>query len=330
MKKEHLEFLVCPETGRPLLLEVIEAGSNDRVKEGALNEPISGKRYPIVNFIPRFVPAENYASNFGYQWNLHRNTQQDEYAQITLSKDRYFNETRWGNNLRGQLIVEVGSGAGRFTKHAVSTGATIISLDYSNAVEANYQINGQNDNLLIIQADVYFMPFKRNSFDKIFCFGMLQHTPNPEKSFYNIVSYLKEGGEIASDIYLKSWKDFFHARTYVRLFTKSYQPEKLYEFTRKYVDFFWPLAKLLRKTRAGQKFISRIIADRSDILPNSDDDLLKEWTYLDTFDWFSPAYDFPQTLRRFLGWHKNANLIDIDVHYGYNGIEGRGVRGELN
>lgn len=328
MRKEHLELLVCPETGRPLTLDVLEVGSNERVKEGKLIEQLSGKSYPIVNFIPRFVSAENYASNFGYQWNLHRNTQQDEYAQITLSKERFFNETRWGHNLEGQVIAEVGCGAGRFTKHAVSTGATIISFDYSNAVEANYQVNGQNDNLLIIQADVYLMPFKKNFFDKIFCFGMLQHTPNPEQSFYNVVSYLKENGKIASDIYLKSWKDIFHARTYVRVFTKSYPPEKLYKFTCKYVDFFWPLAKRLRRSYVGQKLISRVIADRSDILPNSDDKLLKEWAYLDTFDWFSPTYDFPQTLKRFLDWHKNADLVDIDVHYGYNGIEGRGSKGK--
>ena len=58
MRLDHLNYLVCPKTGRPLELNeryVLEKG---RVKQGELLEPDSGSRYPIVNFIPRFVPQE--------------------------------------------------------------------------------------------------------------------------------------------------------------------------------------------------------------------------------------------------------------------------------
>lgn len=326
MNKDHVKLLVCPETARSLELKVLELGSDDRVKEGILTEPFSGKEYPITNFIPRFVPKSNYATSFGYQWNLHKSTQQDEYAKTELSSDRFFKETKWNHDLQGQIVLEVGCGAGRFTKHAVSTGATVISFDYSNAVEANYQVNGAHNNLLLLQADVYAMPLRKESIDKAFCFGVLQHTPNPERSFHSILSCLKSGGSIATDIYLKSWKSYFHIKPYVRFFVKNFPPESLYNFTRNYVNFFWPMARILRTSAAGQKFISRFVADRSEQLSGASDELLKEWAYLDTFDWFSPAYDFPQTLRRFERWHKDANLTNIDVRYGYNGVEGRGVK----
>ena len=39
-------------------------------------------------------------------------------------------------------ILEVGSGAGRFTEVLVTTGATVISCDLSSAVDANYRNNG--------------------------------------------------------------------------------------------------------------------------------------------------------------------------------------------
>ena len=325
VRQKHLFLLVCPQTKRPLELSITEI-IKDRIKEGFLHEPVSGNKYPIVNYIPRFVPAENYAGNFGFQWNLHWQTQQDQYANVNLSGNRFLLETKWNNNLEGELMLEAGSGAGRFTKHAVETKATVISFDYSGAVDANYKVNGAYENLLLLQADIFNMPFKKNLFDKAFCFGVLQHTPDPEKAFLSIVEHIKPGGRIASDVYLKSWKNYFHVKPYVRSFVRKLSPEKLYKFTKKYVDFFWPVARLTRKSKLGQKLISRFIAERSEQLGNVDDDLIREWTYLDTFDWFSPAYDQPQTKAQFLAWHQRAKLDNIDVNYGFNGVEGRATK----
>jgi hypothetical protein len=54
--------------------------------------------------------------------------------------------------------------------------------------------------------------------------------------------------------------------------------------------------------------------------------ILKEWAYLDTFDMLSPRYDYPQSLKTVKSWFHDAKLSDIDIHYGYNGIEGRGTK----
>jgi SAM-dependent methyltransferase len=326
MKKDHLPLLVCPKTKRPLELKVVKTGSDDRVEEGVLIEPISGNEYPIVNYIPRFVPRENYANSFGFQWNLHWQTQQDEYAKVDVSGTRFFHETKWGKDLKGQVMLEAGCGAGRFTRHAVSTKAMVISFDYSNAVDANYKVNGGFENLLLLQADIFNMPFSENYFDKVFCFGVLQHTPDPEKAFYSLVNHLKPGGKIATDIYLKSWKNYFHVKPYVRAFVKKLAPESLYKFTKKYVNFFWPVARIARRSKVGQKLISRFVAERSDQLGKADDKLIREWAYLDTFDWFSPAFDQPKRLKEFKAWHHRAKLQNVEVHYGFNGIEARATK----
>lgn len=326
MKKKDLSLLACPQTKRPLQLVVSETGDHERVKEGYLVEPVSGHQYPIISFIPRFVPKENYAGSFGFQWNEHWQTQQDQYANVNISGNRFLNETKWDENLEGQVILEAGCGAGRFTKYAVNTKATVISFDYSHAVDANYKVNGMHENLLLLQADIFNMPFRENFFDKAFCFGVLQHTPDPEKAFACIVQHIRPGGNIASDVYLKSWKNYFHVKPYVRPFVKKLSPEALYKFTKKYVNFFWPLARIARKSKLGQKMISRFIAERSEQLGNVSDDLIREWAYLDTFDWFSPAFDQPQTRAQFFAWHKRAQLDNIDVHYGFNGVEGRATK----
>ncbi len=325
MHPHHLPLLVCPRSLKPLSLLDAEYGG-ERVQSGRLVESDSGHEYPIRNFIPRFVPAENYAGSFGFQWNLFKKTQADSFSGKNISAERFAKETRWGDQLGGQLLLEAGSGAGRFTPHALGTGATIVSFDFSHAVDANYELNGAHPNLLLVQASLYEMPFARESFDKAFCFGVLQHTPDPQKSFLALPPMLKSGGKLATDIYLSTWLNALHVKYYMRLFTAGRDPERLFNFTRKYVGFWWPLAKLVRGNRVGQKAISRLIAERSNYL-DADDATQREWADLDTFDWFSPAYDQPQTVAGFRRWHEEAGLSDIDVHRGYNGVEARATKG---
>jgi SAM-dependent methyltransferase len=326
MKPDHLKFLVCPKTKQPLEIKFSSVVENSRIREGMLIEPIARHEYPIINFIPRFVTQENYAQNFGVEWNIHNLTQYDECSGFSVTKERFEKETKWGKDLRGETILEIGSGSGRFTKYALATGAFVVSFDYSEAVEANYRSNGNHENLLLVQASVYEMPFRKDFFDRAFCFGVLQHTPDPEKSFFSIVEHLKPDGVIASDIYVKDIRHWLlQTKYWVRPFIKKDNPRKLYETTKKYVDFLWPLARVIRRLPGIGYAINwrLLVADYSKVLPNADDTILKEWAYLDTFDMLSPVYDKPQTLRTFKRWHEAAGLTDIDVLYGFNGIEGR-------
>ena len=86
----------------------------------------------------------------------------------------------------------------------------------------------------------------------------------------------------------------------------------------------WPLStKLMKIPKIGNSLNWRLlIGDYSSY--GLSDALLKEWAYLDTFDMLSPRYDSPQTISTIRRWFVEAGLIDIDVHYGYNGVEGRG------
>lgn len=332
MHRQHLDLLVCPRTKLPLIFKenslIIE---NGQIKEGLLSEPISGNEYPIINFIPRFVPSDNYANNFGLEWNIHSKTQYDDYSGLNISKERFENETQWSRNLHGEIILECGSGSGRFTKHALDTGAIIVSFDYSNAVEANFKSNGHHENLLLVQADIYQMPFRKYFFNKVFCFGVLQHTPDPEKAFKSIVDHMQPGGIIATDIYRKYWYSLIMPRNLIRHFTTHLDPGNLYKYIKNYITFMWPVVKAARKIpRIGYLIIFNIffIADYAAIMNNSPDSLVMEWAYLDTYDMLSPKFENLVTLLTFKQWHEDVGLINIDVRYGYNGIEGHGIQPE--
>ena len=330
MKEEHLYLLACPETGRRLHLKNAKCDGHGDIVAGLLCEPESGNEYPIAKHIPRFVPPENYAESFGFQWKVHARTQHDAYSGVDVSGNRFRQETKWGSGLDGEVILEAGSGAGRFTPHALATGAMVVSFDCSNAVESHYKVEGQHERLLILQADIYKMPFRPGTFDKAYCFGVLQHTPDPETAFYEIVKFLRLNGRVASDIYLDSFRRWLHIKTWARPFLTNYEPEELYQLTKTYVDLLWPLARLMRRSDLGQKIIARFVPDASEQLGGVDDEVLKEWAYLDTFDWVSPVYDDPQTVSRFRSWHEEAGLVDVDVHRGFNGVEGRGTKSAVS
>jgi hypothetical protein len=49
-------------------------------------------------------------------------------------------------------------------------------------------------------------------------------------------------------------------------------------------------------------------------------EMLKEWSYLDTFDMLAPRYDRPATLKTFRGWAAEAGLSDIEAEYTPHGV----------
>ena len=328
MKEKHIKYLICTGCKGDLVICRVLKKNNDSIEEGSLQCSKCQKTYNIVKHIPRFVPLENYASNFGFEWTKHAKTQYDSYSGVKVSEERFFNETRWPRNLSGQTILEVGSGSGRFTEHAISTGAMVVSMDYSYAVDASYASNGGKDNVLIIQGDLYNMPFREDFFDKLFCLGVLQHTPNVEKAFMGLICYLKTGGSLVIDVYRKpeGIKGFLLTKYWARMFTKKISPEILYRWCERYVTFMWPLATLIHKFPYG-KFLNfqLLILDYMGEF-NLSEKMLKKWTILDTFDMLSAVYDKPQSTKAVKQWFAKAKMEDVDVRYGYNGIEGRGTK----
>ena len=328
MRTEHVKYLACPVCRGELTVAVGAAGTEGRVEMGELRCRGCQAAYPVVKSIPRFVPRENYASSFGLEWNEHARTQYDSFTGINVSEKRFFAETGWPRDLKGQVILEVGSGSGRFTEQAASTGAMVVSLDYSFAVEANYKSNGSRDNVLIVQGDIYAMPVRPGFFDKLFCFGVLQHTPDVKRSFFSLPQYLKPGGNMAVDVYrFNPWMWCLLPRRWARLITKRMDPRRLYRWCRRYVTSTWRVSRWVSRHLPYGRLINNwfMIADYEGVF-DLPDHLLKEWSILDTFDGLSPAYDKPQSLRTMKRWFAEAGLQDVQVGYGFNGISGRGTR----
>ena len=292
----------------------MQADTNGRIKTGFLRCAGCAAQYPISRYVPRFVPDEGYVEGFGLQWNIHRRTQYDLTSGITMSRRRFFEETGWPARLESEVIIEAGSGSGRFTEVALGTGAVVLSLDFSNAVDANYASNGDNERLLLVQGDLFQMPFPKGLADRLFCFGVLQHTPNPRLGFEGLADYVRPGGTVVADIYAKTFVRYALATKYwVRPLTRRMPPALLYRLTTRYVDFMWPLARKIRQIpRLGRSLNWRLlIGDYSDV--TADDDVLRDWARLDTFDMLSPRYDKPASFKTVKQWCSDVGLVSPEV-----------------
>jgi SAM-dependent methyltransferase len=321
MTPEQLDGFVDPQSGavlRPSDLR-IEGG---QVREGSLRDESGRVSYPVVDFVPRFVPAANYAGNFGLQWQRHRRTQLDSCNGASYSRDRLLTATGWPARMPGERILEAGSGAGRFTEVLLGTGALVHSFDFSDAVVANRDNNGQHPNLVLFQGDIYRLPLPPGSFDRVVCLGVIQHTPDPARAFQCLARMVKPGGSLVVDAYSTSWKQVLHWKYALRPLVARMDRERLYRLVAWYAPRLMPAARLMRRLagRAGARLVP--ILDQSDkaVPPET----RRDWTILDTYDALSPAYDHPQSASTLRRWFEEGGFTDVTVNAGAIGLDARG------
>lgn len=316
MRREHLPLLACPDCHGPLVLRPTASGDGDRVLAGSLTCAACACEYPIVRGVPRFVSSANYAQGFGFQWARHPRLQFDSCSGVSASTERFFRQTGWPRDLIGEAILEIGCGAGRFTETAAATGATVVSLDYSEAADVNHTNHGHLPNVLVAQADIYRLPVPRAAFDRLFCFGVLQHTPDPERAFLALPSCLKPGGSLAVDVYRKfnGLRRLADTKYWARPLTRRIPHRALYRLVSAYIRCAWPFASRIgRIPRVGTRINWKLlIADQRESV-DLPEHVLRDWAILDTFDMLAPAYDYPQSERDVHRWCSAANLHEARI-----------------
>jgi ubiquinone/menaquinone biosynthesis C-methylase UbiE len=285
----------------------------EHIKEGELT--CGRHRFAVRYFVPRFIQTDVATSAFGFEWNKHPNTQFDSVNGMRLTEDRFYRQTNWPHDLAGQKILEVGSGAGRFTEIALKTGAEVFSVDASHAVDANWSNHGRQSNLTLCQASLYELPFPRGYFDKVFCFGVLQHTPDVSAAFAAIARHVKPGGDLAVDVYNKNYWRNYHTPMYlIRPLTKRISHERLYQCLRWSVPRLLPISTWLGDhiPVVGRQVKALIpIANYDGVFPTQSRDLLEQYSILDTFDTLAPQYVSPQRPETVRQWFLKAGYDNI-------------------
>jgi SAM-dependent methyltransferase len=272
-------------------------------------------RFPIVDGIPRFVPPDNYAASFGFQWNRFRATQLDSHSGRDVSRERFLRATGWKPELlEGKTVLDAGCGSGRFAEIALSLGATVFAVDYSCAVDACRANFPAHPNLHVVQGNIYSLPFAADFFDAIYCLGVLQHTPDPRRAFLALPRHLKAGGKIAVDIYQGGWRRALSAKYWLRPVTSRLPQERLFKAVERSMPLLLGLSRGANRVPGVGHLTRRILpAANYEGMYGLDRRQLREWAVLDTFDMLSPEFDQPQTPRTLHRWTHEAGLQEIEV-----------------
>jgi SAM-dependent methyltransferase len=243
-----------------------------------------GAKWPIIRGVPRFVGSQEYAANFGYEWNRHRRTQLDSETQRRSEETFVASTGLTPEEVRGKLVLDVGVGTGRFSDVVARWGGVPVGVDLSLAVTAaKRNLDRYAPNAFIAQADLFRLPFREGSFDIVFSIGVLHHTPSTREAFRAIASLVKPGGTLAVSVYHDAGDYYRWARRYRRLTTRMSHP---------FLHFLSYLAipryGLVREVRSFSPALAELLKW---LVPMSEDPD-PAWRVLDTFDWYSPRYQW--------------------------------------
>ncbi|MBI4342985.1 MAG: methyltransferase domain-containing protein [Candidatus Omnitrophica bacterium] len=300
MKTALLEWLACPACrGTLRLAQPVHQG--EEIVSGALGCESCSRAYPIVRGIPRFVADDSYAGNFSFEWNRFQTTQLDSRQQRGESERRFRQSLDIPlEQLKGQLVLDAGCGMGRFAEIALHHGATVVAMDLSFAVDAAAKNLSPQPDAHVVQANLFALPFRPETFDLIYSLGVLHHTPNPRKAFEGLVELLKTGGKISVTLYSGYNTVYVRSTSFWRFALKRLPGRWLYRLSHLAIPYY----HLCRIPLLGLGFQALFpISMHPD----------PEWRVLDTFDCYSPTYQSYHTHHEVFRWFKEANLTGVEV-----------------
>jgi SAM-dependent methyltransferase len=297
MRLKLLEVLACPKCGGELACAASETAPDGDVVAGGLACGRCRAAFPIEAGIPRFVPRENYASSFGYQWNLFKSEQIDAANKTGLSELRFHSETGWTKEwLAGKWVLDAGCGAGRFLEVVSREGCEAVGVDLSDATDAARSTLADRPNVHVVQASIYELPFRAGAFDGVYCIGVIQHTPDPDKTLRVLPRVLKAGGRIAVTIYERRPWTKLNTKYLVRPVTRRMNKRLLLYTIKGLMPVLFPVTEVAyRLPLVGRAFmfaipVANYVNERRLSMRQRYD-----WAVLDTFDMLAPHYDQPQT-----------------------------------
>src|SRR4029453_13236586 len=107
--------------------------------------------------------GERTRRSFGYQWTVFgrmTDTFEDDFLNYIAPLGREF--------FRGKLGLDAGCGFGRHLYHAAQFGATMVGLDFSQAIFRAREITTELSNVYLEQADLQGAPLRPGSFDFVY------------------------------------------------------------------------------------------------------------------------------------------------------------------
>ncbi len=206
-----LELLRCPATGEPLqVLAATTRAADGELLEGCVGTATTS--FPVRNGIPRFVEDVSYNASWDYKWRVLDGGRGLNYRILDKTDPAYAIHDIYDRNghdgaafehMRGGIVLDLGCGVGQY---AVKTllehePAKVVAVDLTGGVDIFRRVVEERypqlkARLLIVQANVFALPFAAESFDYVYSLGVLMHTGETLRALGIACGLVRPGGEL--------------------------------------------------------------------------------------------------------------------------------------
>jgi SAM-dependent methyltransferase/uncharacterized protein YbaR (Trm112 family) len=299
MKPRLAELLVCPSCKGELVLRA-DSPSGVEIQSGSLGCPPCGASYPIVRGIPRFVGQDGYAASFGDEWHRFRTVQMDSANGTRESEVAFALKTGLtADDVRGRLVLDAGVGAGRYAEVMARWGAEVVGVDLTRAVDAAAENLRAQPTVHLVQADIFALPFRDQTFDVGYSIGVLHHTPDTAAAFRRVAALVKKGGHLAVYVYFAGGLARYCSDAFRVVTTRLPRP----------VVYWLSVAAIPLYFLHRLPVIGRV---SQTLLPTNMHSNWR-WRWLDTFDWYTPRYQWKHRYPEVIRWFREAGFSDLYV-----------------
>lgn len=145
---------------------------------------------------------EYWDNNFPWSFKG-ENTSYEVRRKLRYQLQDYMHESIGFENYRHKLVLEVGCGGGIDSAEFAKNGAEVVSVDFTNegtrSTRDTLREAGGTPN--VVRASAEKLPFRPDSFDCVYSFGVLHHIPKIETVIDGIAKTLKAGGDLICMVY---------------------------------------------------------------------------------------------------------------------------------
>ena len=311
---------------------------------------VSGRRYPVVRGIPRFVFTQDQSQiqtsvSFGYKWKK-RDTYDSPASkahacQWYLTKYGFDSLREWVTFLEThEAVLDVGCGSGfsssLFLDSPWWTGRTAwVGIDISEAIDVAFERLAHVPNTHFVQGDALALPFKSETFDAIFSEGVLHHTPSTRDAILEAARVLQPAGEFHFYVYRLKGPIREFTDDFVRAQIANLTDEEAWDRMRSLTKLGEALVKLqtsitvedvpMLGIKAGTYDVQRLLYNNFAKLFWNAGLSFEENVHIN-FDWYRPVYAHRQTAEEVRAWCAAAGLQISRLYEDDSGITVRATK----
>lgn len=130
----------------------------------------------------------------------------DEVERFRYTTQPFMSKIVGFDKFAGKKVLEIGCGLGTDLLQFARGGADVTGIDLTpNSIElVRKHFSMENLPVVAQVADAENLPFEKSSFDLVYSFGVLHHTPDTQKAIDEVYRVLKPGGQIIIMLYNKT------------------------------------------------------------------------------------------------------------------------------